>query len=48
MALEAGGRGYCKVVHTENGRTLTRRIHSMMVQTAEGKLHHLQWKPRFC
>ena len=42
MALEAKGQRFCKVVHTENGRTWTRRIHSMMVQTPEGRLHHLQ------
>ena len=33
MALEANGKRFCKVVHTENGRTWTRRIHTMMVQT---------------
>ena len=44
MALEARGRGFCKVTHTENGRTWTRRIHTMMVQTPEGRLHHLQGK----
>lgn len=42
MALEAKGRRFCKVVHTENGRTSTRRIHTMMVQSADGRLHHLQ------
>ena len=42
MALEASGQRFCKVVHTENGRTWTRRIHHMTVQTPEGRLHHLQ------
>lgn len=42
MALEASGQRFCKVVHTENGRTWTRRIHTIMVQTANGHLHHLQ------
>ena len=42
MALEASGNRFCKVVHTENGRTWTRRIHTMMVQSTDGKLHHLQ------
>lgn len=42
MALEAGGQRFCKVIHTENGRTWTRRIHTMMVQTPEGRLHQLQ------
>ena len=41
MALEANGQRFCKVVHTENGRTTTRRIHTMMVQAADGRLHHL-------
>ncbi len=37
MALKANDRRFCKVVHTENGRTWTRRIHTMMVQTANGR-----------
>ncbi len=41
MALKANNQKFCKVVHTENGRTWTRRIHSMMVQTADGKVHQL-------
>ena len=41
MALEAAGRRFCKVVHSENGRTWTRRIHTMTVQAADGRLHHL-------
>ena len=41
MALEAKGQRFCKVVHTENGRTWTRRIHTMMVQTANGNVHQL-------
>ena len=41
MALEAVGRGFCKVVHSENGRTWTRRIHTMTVQAADGRLHYL-------
>ena len=41
MAMEAAGRRFCKVVHTENGRTWTRRIHTMTVQAADGRLHHL-------
>ena len=41
MALEVNGQRLCKVVHTENGRTVTRRIHSMMVQAADGRLHYL-------
>ena len=42
MALEAKGRRFCKVIHSENGRTLTRRIHTMTVQAADGRLHHLE------
>ena len=41
MAQEANGQRFCKVVHTENGRTTTRRIHVMMVQAADGRVHHL-------
>ena len=41
MALEAGSRRFCKVTHSENGRTVTRRIHTMTVQAADGRLHHL-------
>ena len=41
MALEANGQRFCKVVHTENGRTWTRRIHTIMVQTDNGRLHSL-------
>lgn len=41
MAQEANGQKFCKVVHTENGRTWTRRIHTIMVQAADGRLHHL-------
>ena len=42
MALDAKGRRFCKVVHTENGRTLTRRIHTMMVQATDGRVHYLE------
>ena len=44
MALEARGRRFCKVTHTENGRTLTRRIHTMMVQATDGRVHHIEGK----
>ncbi len=39
MALEANGQRFCKVVHSENGRTTTRRVHTLMVQAADGRLH---------
>ena len=41
MALDAKGQKYCKVVHMENGRTTTRRMQTMMVQAADGKLHDI-------
>lgn len=44
MALQAGGKRFCKVVHTENGRNTTRRIHTMMLQSHDGKVHHLTGK----
>ena len=42
MALEAGGRKYCMVVHHENGRTWRRRVHFLSIQAADGRLHHLE------
>ena len=42
MALDAGGQRFCKVVHSENGRTWTRRIHTLMVQAADGRLHQFE------
>lgn len=44
MALEASGRRFCKAVHIESGRTVTRRIHTMMVQAADGRLHKVDGK----
>lgn len=41
MALEVNGKWFCKVVHIENGRTTTRRIHHIMVQSKDGRLHSL-------
>ena len=43
MALEAGGQRFCKVVHSENGRTSTRRIHTMTVQAADGQIASSGW-----
>ena len=42
MALEAGGRKYCKVIFTENGKSVTRRMHTMKVQAADGRLHVIE------
>lgn len=44
MALEAGGKRFCKVIHSENGRSTTRRIHSMTIQAADGRLHFIDDK----
>jgi len=44
MALDVKGRQFCKVMHTENGRSMTRRIHTMVVQAADGRVHHLSGK----
>lgn len=41
MALGPKQQRFCKVTHTENGRTWNRRIHTMMVQAPDGKVHHL-------
>lgn len=42
MALEAKGRRFCKVIHSENGKTFTRRIHTMTVQAADGKVYRVE------
>ena len=42
MALNAGDRRFCKVIHSENGRTSIRRLHTMKVQAADGRLHDLE------
>ena len=44
MALQAQDRSFCKVWHTENGRAWVRRIHTMVVQAADGRVHHLSGK----
>ena len=45
MALDVTGqKSYCKITHTENGRSWTRRVHTMMIQAANGKLYHLTGK----
>lgn len=42
MAILANGQRFCKVLHNENGRTTTRRIHTMMVQATDGRVHYLE------
>ena len=42
MALEAGGQRISEVLHPVIEPTSTRRIHTMMVQAADGRLHHLE------
>jgi len=41
MGLISGGESYCNVTHIENGRVMTRRIHQIMVQAANGHLYTL-------
>ena len=41
MAIKTRDAQFCKVVHIENGRQTTRRIHTMMVQPADGQVQHI-------
>lgn len=41
MSLSLGDTRFCKVTHFENGRSFTRRVHSMTVQAADGRCFHL-------
>ena len=41
MALKTADQKFCKVIHNENGKSLTRRVHTMVVQDAEGRVHWL-------
>ena len=42
MALLIEGRYHCKMVHSENLRVTTRRIHEMMIQAADGRVFWLR------
>lgn len=45
MALQADkDKWYCKVTHYENGRVVTRRIHSIAIQAVDGRLYTLTEK----
>jgi len=44
MALQADDKWYCKVTHYENGRVITRRIHSIAIQAVDGRLYTLTEK----
>lgn len=44
MALEVTGQRFCKLTHTENGKVMSRRIHSMVVQATDGRIHYLTGK----
>lgn len=41
MAIETKEKQFCKVTHIENGRQTTRRIHTMMVQPADGQVQYI-------
>ena len=41
MALQADNKWHCKVTHYENGRVITRRIHSLAIQATDGRLYTL-------
>ena len=44
MSLEVTGRRFCKLTHTENGKVMSRRVHSMVVQANDGRIHYLTGK----
>ena len=44
MALQADNKWHCKVTHYENGRVITRRIHSLAIQATDGRLYTLTEK----
>lgn len=44
MGLISSGESYCNVTHIENGRVMTRRIHQILVQAANGQLYTLSGK----
>lgn len=41
MSIVSGGERHCKMVHVENGRVTVRRIHHVLVQAIDGRLHSL-------
>lgn len=41
MAIEQEGKVFCKAVHHENGRVITRRIHEMVVQSVDGHTYRI-------
>ena len=42
MGIDAYGKTYCHVQLLENGRVTNRRICHLMVQDADGRVHHLE------
>ena len=41
MALTTIDQKFCKVIHNENGKSTTRRVHIMMLQDSQGRVHWL-------
>lgn len=41
MSIVSGGERHCKLMHIENGKVTVRRIHHVMVQAIDGRLHTL-------
>ena len=41
MALEVSWQRLCRVLHTKNGRRPIRRIHTILMQMANGQVHQL-------
>ena len=44
MAIEKPEGCFCKVIHHENGRVVTRRIHEMVVQAVDGRTYRISGK----
>lgn len=44
MAITHHQEVFCKFDHFENGKMIPRRIQSMLVQTPDGRVHHMRGK----
>lgn len=42
MAIEHHGEVFCKFDHFENGKMVPRRVQYMLVQTPDGRVHHMR------
>ncbi len=42
MAIEEDGRFFCKYIFHENGRAMTRRVHEIVAQAADGRTFRIK------